>query len=137
MSNTMAELKKQLGAQTALRKQGERQQGLMRASLDKHEDSDWSQKQRIAELEAKIRELREVLEMLPHETGATVRQDAERVIELVAQLRAEIRRLREALEGAVMFCDNLIGYGATIPDEFDEGQGAMLDDARAALEKKS
>ena len=89
---------------------------------------------RIAEREAKIRELREVLEMLPHETGATVRQDAERVIELVAQLRAENRRLREVLEGAVMFCDNLIGYGATIPDEFDEGQGAMLDDARAALE---
>ena len=52
---------------------------------------------RIAELEAKIRELREVLEMLPHETGATVRQDAERVIELVAQLRAEIRRYRQGL----------------------------------------
>ena len=43
------------------------------------------------------------------------------------------KQMRDALEGVIALCEDYEHYGATIPNEFDEGQGVLLRDGKEQL----
>ena len=51
----------------------------------------------------------------------------------IATLQAALREAKMSLEGVIALCRDYEDFGATIPDEFDEGQGVMVDDAEISL----
>lgn len=57
-NKALDELEKRIEALESLRRADRKVQDRMRERLDKYEDSDWDQKQRIIELEAEVERLR-------------------------------------------------------------------------------
>ncbi len=67
------------------------------------------------------------------EANARLIAEAPTLLKDKATLAELSRQLREDLKGVVALCREYEHFGAKIPDEFDEGQGVMVDDAEVTL----